>query len=50
MLDKFVPVTETRFIEHPDGVALPGEFNLRYVLAHDIPRFFQKVYRGTALP
>jgi hypothetical protein len=42
MLDKFVPVAETRFIEHPDGVALPGEFNLRYVLAHDIPRFFKK--------
>ncbi len=42
MLDKFVPVTETRFIQHPDGVALPGEFNLRYVLAQDIPGFFAK--------
>jgi RimJ/RimL family protein N-acetyltransferase len=31
MLDKFVSVAETKQIEKPDGVAMPGEFNLRYV-------------------
>ncbi len=40
MLDKYVPVAETRHIENPDGVALPGEFHLRYVCRKDIPRFF----------
>ena len=24
MLDKYVPIAETRYIEDPDGVALPG--------------------------
>jgi hypothetical protein len=37
MLDKFVPIAETVFVEKPDGVALPGEFNIRYVVAR-IPR------------
>jgi hypothetical protein len=41
MLDRYVPVAETRYIEHPDGVALPGEFHLRYVFRKDIPRFFE---------
>jgi RimJ/RimL family protein N-acetyltransferase len=41
MLDKFVPVAETVYIEHPDGVALPGEFHLRYVHRADIPRMFE---------
>jgi hypothetical protein len=45
MLDKFVPISETRYIEHPDGVALPGEFHLRYVYRKDVPGFFQKVAR-----
>src|SRR5262249_34630055 len=36
MLDKFVPIAETKQIEKPDGVALPGEFNLRYVLREDV--------------
>jgi len=40
MLDKFVPVAETRHVDEPDGVALPGEFHLRYVARHDIPRLF----------
>ena len=40
MLDKYVPIAETRYIEHPDGVALPGEFHLRYVFREDVPRFF----------
>ncbi len=39
MLDKYVPIAETRYIEDPDGVALPGEFHLRYVFRKDVPRF-----------
>jgi hypothetical protein len=42
MLDKFIPVTETKFIEEPDGVASPGEFHLRFVRREDIPRFFAR--------
>jgi hypothetical protein len=42
MLDRYVPVAETRYIDQPDGVALPGEFHLRYVFREDIPRFFEK--------
>jgi len=42
MLDKFVPVAETLFIERPDGVAGPGYFHLRYVHANDIPGFFKR--------
>jgi RimJ/RimL family protein N-acetyltransferase len=41
MLDKFVPVAETVHIDHSDGVALPGEFNLRYVHREDVPRLFE---------
>jgi hypothetical protein len=41
MLDKYVPIAETRYVEDPDGVALPGEFHLRYVCRKDIPRFFR---------
>lgn len=37
MLDKFIPVAETKHIETPDGVASPGEFHLRYVRREDIP-------------
>lgn len=40
MLDKWVAIAETRYIEDPDGVALPGEFHLRYVLREDVPRLF----------
>lgn len=42
MLDKYVPVAETCYVAHPDGVAGPGEFHLRYVHAHDIPELFRK--------
>ncbi|HBZ72791.1 MAG TPA: hypothetical protein DEP35_24900 [Deltaproteobacteria bacterium] len=48
MLDRYVPVAETRYIEDPDGVALPGEFHLRYVLRRDIPSFFEKLAAGAA--
>ena len=40
MLDKFVPVSETKFVEKPDGVANPGEFHLRYVRREDILGIF----------
>lgn len=40
MLDRFVAVAETRYIETPDGVAAPGEFHLRYVRREDVPCFF----------
>ena len=42
MLDKFVPVSDTKFIEKPDGVASPGDFHLRYVRRDDIPSFFAR--------
>ena len=41
MLDKYIPVAETRYIENPDGVALPGEFNVRYVYRSDVPKLFE---------
>ena len=43
MLDKFVPISETRYIQDPDGVALPGEFHLRYAFREDVPRVFEKL-------
>jgi hypothetical protein len=42
MLDKFIAVSETKFIDRPDGVASPGEFHLRYVRRGDIPTFFAR--------
>jgi RimJ/RimL family protein N-acetyltransferase len=42
MLDKFFPVAETKIIDQPDGVGLPGEFHLRYVRREDIPRIFAR--------
>lgn len=48
MLERYVPVAETSYIEHPDGVALPGEFYLRHVLREDIPGFFEKAKRWNA--
>ena len=41
MLDKFVPVKETVYLEHPDGVALPGEFHQRFVHRADIQHLFE---------
>ena len=40
MLDKFVMISETKFIDKPDGVAIPGNFHIRFVRREDIPRFF----------
>lgn len=42
MLDRYVAVAETRYVEQPDGVAAPGEFHLRYVFRADIPRLFAR--------
>lgn len=38
MLDKFVPVAKTEYVERPDGLARPGEFHIRYVTRADLPR------------
>jgi hypothetical protein len=46
VLDKFIPVSETKYIERPDGVAAPGEFHLRFVRREDIPRI---LVRGVEL-
>jgi hypothetical protein len=46
MLDRYVPIAETLYIEHPDGVALPGEFHLRYVFRKDIPSLLEKAIAG----
>ena len=43
MLDKFIPVSETKYVENSDGVALPGEFHIRYVTRDDIPRLFARL-------
>jgi hypothetical protein len=42
MLDKFIPIAETKFVEKPDGVASPGDFHLRYVTRADIPKIFAR--------
>jgi hypothetical protein len=42
MLDRYVPVAETHYVDDPDGVALPGTFHLRYVYRKDLPRLFDK--------
>jgi hypothetical protein len=50
MLDKFVPVSETKYIETPDGVASPGEFNLRFVRREDITGIFAAAVRLGTIP
>jgi RimJ/RimL family protein N-acetyltransferase len=42
MLDKFVPIAETKHVDNPDGVALPGEFHIRYVRREDISTIFER--------
>jgi hypothetical protein len=41
MLDRFVPVAATEFVEKPDGLAKPGEFHMRYVTRADLPRIHE---------
>lgn len=50
MLDKFIPVSETKFIEKPDGVASPGEFHLRFVRRADIPKIFARAAELGTIP
>jgi hypothetical protein len=42
LLDKFIPVAETKYIDKPDGVAAPGVFHLRFVRREDVPRLFAR--------
>jgi RimJ/RimL family protein N-acetyltransferase len=42
LLDRFVPVAETRFVAEPDGLSRPGIFNLRYVSRADAARIFEE--------
>ena len=42
MLDKFIPVSETRFVKKPDGVGSSGEFHIRYVTREDIAGIFAR--------
>ncbi len=50
MLDKFTIVSETKFIDKPDGVASPGEFHVRFVRREDIPRFFARAAELETIP
>jgi len=47
MLDKYVGIAETSFVERPDGVAAAGLFNMRYVYRRDIGRLFEIAERLT---
>ena len=46
LLDRFVPIAETTFVAKPDGLALPGVFNLRYVTREDLPRIMAMANGG----
>ena len=50
MLDKFIPVSETKFIDKPDGVAAPGEFHVRFVRREDIPGIFARAAELGTIP
>jgi len=50
MLDKFIPVSETKYIDKPDGVAGPGEFHLRLVKRSDIPKIFARAAELSTIP
>ena len=50
MLDKFIPVSETKYIEKPDGVAGPGKFHLRFVRREDIPKIFVRAAELGTIP
>jgi hypothetical protein len=50
MLDKFIAVSETIWIDKPDGVASPGEFHVRFVTREDIPRFFSRAEELRTIP
>ena len=50
MLDKFIPVSETKYIDKPDGVAEPGEFHLRFVRREDILKIFARAVELGTIP
>ena len=50
MLDKFIAVSETKWIDKPDGVASPGEFHVRFVKREDIPGFFARAVELGTIP
>jgi len=50
MLDKFIPVTETKYIDKPDGVAAPGEFHLRFLRREDVPGIFARAAELGTIP
>jgi hypothetical protein len=45
LLDHFLPVVETVWLENPDGLSGPGEFNHRYICREDVPDFIEKCDR-----
>jgi RimJ/RimL family protein N-acetyltransferase len=47
LLDRFVPVAETVYVEHSDGVALPGEFHLRFVNRADVPGLLEMAHAAS---
>jgi RimJ/RimL family protein N-acetyltransferase len=49
MLNKFVPVSRTEYVDKPDGVAAPGEFHLRFVRRDDIPKIFARAQELSGL-
>jgi hypothetical protein len=50
MLDKFIPISETKYIDKPDGVAEPGEFHLRFVRREDISKIFARAAELGTIP
>ena len=46
LLDRFIPIAETSFVAMPDGLALPGIFNLRHVMRDDLPRIMAMASEG----
>jgi RimJ/RimL family protein N-acetyltransferase len=49
MLDRFVPIASTDWLEKPDGFAKPGLHHHRYVHREDIARFFEIAERLTKM-
>lgn len=41
VLDHYLPVAATSWLDSPDGLAAPGEFNIRHVSRSDLPRIVE---------
>lgn len=48
MLDKYVPVAETLYVEQLDGAGAPGEYHRRFVHRDDLPSLFARASRLAA--